>query len=120
MPSSYSLLIDVTHTIEMKNTTANFYLILSLLAIGIAVAVIIFDSVSYYEIKYDRDLVFSGTSKYLLAAAFVSCAGGFALISKEKHRREPLLNDSQIHLVPFGVAMVLVILAYVFEAGILG
>jgi hypothetical protein len=108
------------HIKDMKYSEANFYLILSLLTVGLAVAILIFDSVSFYEIKYGRDLVFLGTSKYLLSAAVVSCAGGFALISKDKRRREPLLNDSHLYLLPFGLAMILAILAYVFEAGILG
>jgi len=86
----------------------------------VAAVILALDSVSYYEIKYGRDLVFSGVSKYLLAAACLSVAGGFALISKEKRRSQQLLNESQRHLILFSLAMVLAILALVFEAEILG
>ena len=108
------------HTKTMKNTAANFYLGLCVLAACVAVVILALDSVSYYEIKYGRDLVFTGVSKYLLAAACFSVAGGFALISKEKRRNKQLLEENQRHLILFSLAMVLGILAFVFEADILG
>jgi len=99
---------------------AKLHFTIGLITLLAAALVFFVDYVSYYEIKYGRNLVFKGMSKYLLAASLVFASAGFLLTAKKRSAKYVSLDESSANMVAFLVAMILAILAYVSEAGVFG
>ena len=105
---------------NMKFNFSKIYIVLGLSTLAGCIAIILVDSISFYEFKYGRDVVFKGTSKYLLASSVFSVAAGFVMLARKEREKDIRLQESISYLIPFTLAMVFGILAYVFEGNIFG
>ena len=97
----------------------NMYLVLSIVFVTVSVGIVIASSLSYYEFKYGRDLIFTGISKHLLSFATFCLAAGCYLLHRARNRQYELLVESNKHLVAFTISAIGFIAAYVFESGLI-
>ena len=100
----------------VSSLSKNWYLVLSIILVSASIAMVLNNSFSYYEFKYGRDLLFTGVSKHLLSFAIFCLAIGFYSLHRSRNRHYEQLVESDFHLVPFIIASIAFISAYVFEA----
>lgn len=99
----------------MDNLQKYTYLMISVVFAVVAIAISLQASISFYDMKYGRNLIFTGTSKYILALSVFSLSLGFLLIYKDKNKSHETLEKSITYLVPFMFSIALLVLAYAAE-----
>ncbi|MBB6520757.1 hypothetical protein [Pseudoteredinibacter isoporae] len=101
----------------MNNKEKYIHLFISACFLALGVVIASKSTVSFYDLKYGRDLVFSGTSKYILALSVLSCALGFFGNFKELNRDYEILNAENPFIFSFIASFIFLLLAYAIENG---
>ncbi|GAA6150852.1 hypothetical protein [Pseudoteredinibacter isoporae] len=101
---------------ENKEKYLHFFLGICFVVLG--VVIVSKTNVSFYDMKYGRDLIFSGASKHILALSAFSCALGFFSYFKELNKGYETLNSNDFHIFPFLASFIFLLLAYAVENGL--